>query len=85
MDADNNHGSTFIAIFVILIGIFGTITYIKMRDYPKGHECCRSLTDPNSNYCYYCDEYKFHEKIIYVWKYSPDPKDDGIDNWFNKN
>jgi len=83
MGADNNNGRTFMAIFIILIGVFGTITFMKLRQYPKAEDaCCRSLTDPNNTYCYPCSEYKFHERVIYVWKYPPNTKDDSINSWF---
>lgn len=59
---------TFPSIIIMLIFIFGTTTFYKLENFPKG-DCCRDLENVESKKCQKCDKYTFVEKVIYVWKF----------------
>ncbi|MDD2505308.1 MAG: hypothetical protein PHF21_03440 [Bacilli bacterium] len=58
------------SIIIILIMVFGMISYFKMKDFPYEDKCCKDIRNENNQACKICDEYTLPEKIIYVWKYS---------------
>ena len=65
---DGNNGRTIMGIIIIIGVVFSLITIYKLKDYPKT-DCCRDIKNADSTLCHACGSYKWHEKIIYVWKY----------------
>lgn len=61
--------STLISIIIIIVIIFGTITFYKLEKFPTG-DCCKDISNSESNICKKCDDYNLIDKIIYVWKFS---------------
>jgi len=59
----------FLSIFIILFVVFTLITYNLLRDFPAGEDCCKDIRDPDSVRCVICDDYRLHERIIYVWRF----------------
>lgn len=62
------NSKTFLALLVIVGVVFSFITYNKMKDFPTGN-CCKDIKNTESKTCKKCDNYKWYEKAIYVWKF----------------
>ena len=58
-----------LSIGIILFVVFTLITYNLLNDFPAGEDCCKDIRDPENLQCQICDEYRLHERIIYVWRF----------------
>ncbi len=61
--------NTILSMIIVLLIIFGMMTFYKLDKYPKG-DCCQDISNPDSKVCFVCEDYNIIEKIIYVWKYT---------------
>ena len=55
--------------FLIIIGVVLSLVTVRLLDeFPEG-DCCKDIRDSNNTRCVNCDDYRLHERIIYVWRF----------------
>ena len=63
-------GAKTIISLLLIIGVVLTLITINfLDDFPEGHDCCKDIRNPDNTVCLPCDNYRLHERIIYVWRF----------------
>ena len=60
---------TIISLIIIVVVVLTLITINFLNDFPEGESCCKDIRHPDSRACIPCDNYRLHERIIYVWRF----------------
>jgi len=62
-------GKTILSFFIIIGVVLSLVTYTLLQEFPEGEQCCKDIRNPDSTVCFVCDNYRFHERVIYVWRF----------------
>ena len=66
---DSMSGKTILCFFIIIGVVLAIITINLLDEFPEGNPCCKDIRHPDNTVCRYCDDYRLHERIIYVWRF----------------